>query len=283
MSSNHIPAWRKIAIKKKLENKDGAVLNDDPLNVTTHLATGSLTRKEKKRIIKGESSVSVDRNKVSKLKKSGKREKLPKDQRITKKSKVLKDQLRYLIEFYKSRVENTLPKELYALENVKLNFPGNDEDDKIDPASGVIEIWKFSKQKQNWLIKHFFNMEEIPSEYDPLLISYFKDLPGKSKDDLSEKCLGQIKSWNEYVEKEEAKMSAIVNGDENKEGTNDEGNDDEASKEDEIKEKKPEDISKIEIEVVPNKEATIRSHLLLKQWFINEEDLTKIILKNLPI
>ena len=48
---DHVPAWKRFAIKNKNEGK--REIEDDPLNVTTHLATGSLTKKQKKSILNG--------------------------------------------------------------------------------------------------------------------------------------------------------------------------------------------------------------------------------------
>ncbi|CCF59713.1 hypothetical protein KAFR_0H03030 [Kazachstania africana CBS 2517] len=214
MSEGHIPAWKRIAIKKtSAENNGDDFISEDPLNVTTHLSTGYLTKKEKKRIIQGDSAKVATSKKVSKPgKKEKKRDKLPKEERLLKKNLVLKDQLRYLIDFYKKKISAELPEEIIALENVKANIVDGTATASNEPKdeNAVVELWKFSKQKQNWLIKHFFNIEEIPSEYNEMLVSYFKDLQGRSRTDLLEKCLAQLKAWNAYAEEQEQKIKSIV-------------------------------------------------------------------------
>ena len=67
MSENHVPAWKRIALKRQTissgdeskEKGQSNLIDDDPLNITTHLSTGNLTKKEKKRIINGESKSST--------------------------------------------------------------------------------------------------------------------------------------------------------------------------------------------------------------------------------
>lgn len=56
MSENHVPAWKRIALKRQTissgdeskEKGQSNLIDDDPLNITTHLSTGNLTKKEKK-------------------------------------------------------------------------------------------------------------------------------------------------------------------------------------------------------------------------------------------
>lgn len=132
-------------------------------------------------------------NKIAKKKvksNSRKKEKLAKDVREEIKRKtVLKDQLRYLIDFYLEKVSDKLPDDVQDLENVKINYPEEKLQKKSDEELGVVDVWKFSKQKQNWLIKHFFNVEELPLEYNELIMQYFKDLKGETlKQSISEKC-----------------------------------------------------------------------------------------------
>ena len=44
-----------------------------------------------------------------------------------------------------------------------------------DPTS-----WKFSKTNQNHILKHLYSFRQIPSSYDPALLSYLKGLKGRS-------------------------------------------------------------------------------------------------------
>ncbi|CDH11615.1 uncharacterized protein ZBAI_03401 [Zygosaccharomyces bailii ISA1307] len=216
--SQHIPAWKRINIKRQQQDPTNNH-DDDPLNISTHLATGSLTKKQKQKIIRGD-----DREKmVHKGKKpktetiTKKKEKLPREKRDAKRQNVLKDQLRYLIDFYLSKVndQGMLPQQLYSLTNVRSNYPekfgaGINHKDEEQDTTQVVDVWKFSKQKQNWLIKHFFNVEQLPAEYDDLLLSYFKELRSPAiKNRVAAACVQNVKQWNEYIEKQEEKMKSI--------------------------------------------------------------------------
>lgn len=282
--SEHVPAWKRITIKKNQQRNSTDATgeeDDDPLNITTHLATGTLTKKQKQKIIRGEDRENTDFPSNKKTKSDKKKEKLPREERDARKQFVLKDQLRYLIDFYLNKVNpKNLPNSLSSLSNVKNNYPekfNNDDQDDDDSSSEsqVIDIWKFSKQKQNWLIKHFFNFEEIPIEYNELLLSYFKELKSPAiKDRVITGCREKVNQWNEYIDKQDEKMRKIVEGEDNeeetKEGTKEndtkEGND---SKEDNVKEKEEEkeEEKKEEDELAPpDKRVVNRCQELLKLW-----------------
>lgn len=62
--------------------------------------------------------------------------------------------------------------------------------------------WKFSKQKQNWIIKNLF---EISPEYEDALESYIKDIKGSSKDRIIEDCQLIVTKWNDYMKEEDEK------------------------------------------------------------------------------
>lgn len=268
MENDHIPAWKRIAIKQQKQDDTDDLNTEDPLNVTTHLSTGFLSKKEKKRIINKDSGLYKTKNRVSKQKNDKKKIKLPKEERQQKKNLVLKDQLRYLLDFYKSKISKELPDIILNLDNVKANY-SEEAKASVDDENLVVEVWKFSKSKQIWLTKHFFNTDEIPVPYDDLLIQYFKDLKGRSKDELIEKCINQINCWNEYIRAEEQKIIAMVEGDSDKttesisesKGESDKKIDTqgESTKEEPKKEK--------EVELIPpNKETVSRCQKLLKKW-----------------
>lgn len=285
--SQHIPAWKRITIKKQqqtpTENDD-----DDPLNITTHLATGSLTKKQKQKIIRGDDreKTEVSEKKPKTEKSAKKKEKLPREERDAKRQTVLKDQLRYLIDFYlnKANPQGVLPAQLYTLTNVRNNYPENfgtetKQDDEEQASSEVVDVWKFSKQKQNWLIKHFFNVEQLPVEYDELLFSYFKELRSPAiKDRVAAACKENVKQWNDYVEKQDEKMRSIVEGDsaanEKQEDKQQDKKAEEAAEEKE--EKKAEDAAEEKEEkkekepelTPPDKRVVARSQQLLKLWQI---------------
>lgn len=268
MSNQHIPAWQRIKIKQTQtdENKtESGFDEEDPLNITTHLATGSLTRKEKQKLIKGDqNNCRVTKKKVKSS--NRKKEKLAKDVRSEIKRKtVLKDQLRYLIDFYLEKSSEELPSVIRDMENIKANY----SEEKLngatgDDANGVVDVWKFSKQKQNWLIKHFFNVEELPVAYDELVILYFKDLKGESlKQSIAEKCHAKINEWNDYVKRELEKIKNIVDGKDAEEEESKEGEDKKEA--DNTKEDKQ------EMEIPPNKDVAQRCIKLLEAWGSNED------------
>lgn len=206
MSEDHVPAWKKINIIKQAQvaaNGGVNVGDEDPLNVTTHLATGSLTKKQKKSII-SKSAGDSNANKVAKPKKEKHRNKVKTDSK-EKKSKILKDQLRYLIDFYLYKINDQLPAGLKELDYVVSNLPNMPADD-----CGVKEVWKFSKQKQNWLLKHFFSLDEIPAEFNQLLYDYFELMNGNSKTELTKQCQKRLTQWNDYVEEQESNMQQII-------------------------------------------------------------------------
>ena len=280
MENTHIPAWKRIAIKKVNNQQNDDFSTEDPLNVTTHLSTGSLTKKEKKRIINKDLDIGKTKNKVSKNKKDKKKLKLSREDRLQKKNTVLKDQLRYLIDFSKSKEPYKIPQEVLDLESVKVNYV-IDTDDSVKDENKVVEVWKFAKSKQNWIIKHFFNEEEIPLAYNDILIEYLYDLKGRAKMDLKQKCEEQIKAWEDYNAAEEEKIKALVEGGdqekkeestkengEEKDGSTEESNENKEKDESEKDTKKEE-----EKEIVPpNKNIVDRCEKLLLRWATSEEE-----------
>lgn len=273
MENGHIPAWKRIAIKKQSTENAGSsddFSTEDPLNVTTHLSTGTLSKKEKKRIINKDLDVGRTKNKVSKNKKDKKKQKLPREERMQKKQLVLKDQLRYLLDFYKNKVSKDIPENVMKLESVKVNYA---EDEPVETDENmVVEVWKFAKSKQNWLIKHFFSIDEIPIEYDDILVVYLKDLKGKVKEELKEKCMAQLKAWNNYMIAEQEKIKAMVENDAPKADEDKEEEDD--SKKEEKKEEKEEE-KKDEV-VPPRKDIVHRSQKLLLKWAeLEDSDIKK--------
>ncbi|SCU99086.1 LADA_0H17480g1_1 [Lachancea dasiensis] len=193
----HVPAWKRIAIKKR---ESESAEDNAALNVTTHLATANLSKQEKRRIIRGETG--TNKSKKANPNKRQKKDKAPREERLLHKEEVLKDQLRYLIDFYREKV-GQLPREIWDHKPVRIQLGGSDEDpakDEPNPDSEskaeVTEVWKFSKQKQNWLLKHVLDDTQIPSYYDELVYAYFKDLKGGSK-------LALVSSCRECIDKNE--------------------------------------------------------------------------------
>lgn len=273
MENGHIPAWKRIAIKKQSTENAGSsddFSTEDPLNVTTHLSTGTLSKKEKKRIINKDLDVGRTKNKISKNKKDKKKQKLPREERMQKKQLVLKDQLRYLLDFYKNKVSKDIPENVMKLESVKVNYA---EDEPVETDENmVVEVWKFAKSKQNWLIKHFFSIDEIPIEYDDILVVYLKDLKGKVKEELKEKCMAQLKAWNNYMIAEQEKIKAMVENDAPKA---DEDKEEEDDSQKEKKKEEKEEEKKDEV-VPPRKDIVHRSQKLLLKWAeLEDSDIKK--------
>lgn len=277
--SEHIPAWKRINIKRQQHDPTNNH-DDDPLNITTHLATGSLTKKQKQKIIRGDDREEMVRKgkkpKTETITK--KKEKLPREERDAKRQNVLKDQLRYLIDFYLSKVnhQSMLPQQLYALTNVRSNYPEkfgpdiNHKDEEQDTTQ-VVDVWKFSKQKQNWLIKHFFNVEQLPAEYDELLLSYFKELKSPAiKDRVAAACVQNVKQWNEYIEKQEKKMKSIVEEEPDEHEKHEQEKDGKQEENTEYLEQKQQEKKKDEEPelIPPDKRVVNRSQQLLKLWQI---------------
>lgn len=285
MSEDHIPAWKRILSKKQDIPNNSTAVTEDPLNVTTHLATGSLTRKEKKQIInKNTQNVKSKTNKIIKKARRDtskkRKDKLPKQERQLRRNRVLKDQLRYLIEFYRFKQDKNLPKVLYTLESVRVNYP-EDMDKDVDESKDVIDIWKFSKQKQNWLLKNILNFEEVPTQYDDLLIKYFQDIQGRSRTELLDKCRSVLEEWNNYVTKQEEKIASLVEGD-NEETDLEKKNDDESSE----TEDKNKDETKTNDELpMPSKERVARCYKLLTGVVKENEnsDLASFTIKNFQL
>ncbi|SCU91178.1 LAME_0E11540g1_1 [Lachancea meyersii CBS 8951] len=186
---DHIPAWKRIAIKNQERATDDG--DTTALNVTTHLATANLSKREKRKIIRGEPENGKGKKALANPNKKQKKDKAPREERLLNKEQVLKDQLRYLIDFYREKV-GELPQEVWSHKPVQAQLGessiSKDEKDTDDAKPQVVEVWKFSKQKQNWLLKHILDVTQIPACYDDLLYAYFKDLKGGSKAALEKAC-----------------------------------------------------------------------------------------------
>lgn len=65
--------------------------------------------------------------------------------------------------------------------------------------------WKFSKQKQNWILK---NLREVPEKYEAALVDYLEGLQGSSRTRLADDLKKVIATYNEIIEKAEAKVEA---------------------------------------------------------------------------
>lgn len=145
-------------------------LEEDPLATTTHLDGEVVTNKMAKKLNKKRQLEELASE--AKQKKPPKKAKLPKAER---KPPPVKDQLTYLREYASDR-----------------------------------ENWKFSKQKQNWLLK---NIDSIPQEYEKDLISYVEGIQGGARTRLEEDLRAVIVKWNKIAEELESKVNAELYGD----------------------------------------------------------------------
>lgn len=136
----------------------------------------------------------------NKEKKPPKRQKLPKAER---KAPPEKDQLAYLKQFHEDK-----------------------------------DNWKFSKQKQNWLLK---NIEQIPAKYNVALRNYVDSIQGGARQRLEEQLREVVDEWNAIAKKLEEKIEAELYGNneetEESEKSN-EGSDSKSKTDEKVEEKK---------------------------------------------
>lgn len=69
--------------------------------------------------------------------------------------------------------------------------------------------WKFSKQKQNWLLK---NIELIPLNYEAALITYVEGIQGGARDRLVEQLKEIVSKWNAVAQAVEDKVNIQLYG-----------------------------------------------------------------------
>lgn len=191
---------------------------DAPILLSTQLATSEVTTKQIKKIKKQTRNLKDANQKEDGEKKAPKREKVPKSERGEGPEK---DQLAYLIQF----------------ENDKAN-------------------WKFSKQKQNWILRH---IKEIPSKYESALLKYMEGMNGTSRDRMVESWKASIGRWNELAEIAERKIEQELQSKlklamkaEKKEGEEDDSDD----------EVDPEEVKKLQekLEKLVNKNAKVEDN-----------------------
>lgn len=141
---------------KRIGLKVQEELQNDPLALTEHLESGKVTNKQAKQLSKRKRAVEASTNADGTTeKKPPKRVKLPKSERGPAPEK---DQLAYLKAY-----TDDLPN------------------------------WKFSKQKQNWILKH---IRVIEDKYEQYLVKYLVGLQGGSRDRLVEELKKVMESWN---------------------------------------------------------------------------------------
>lgn len=92
--------------------------------------------------------------------------------------------------------------------------------------------WKFSKQKQNWLLK---NIETIPEDYESDLVTYVEGIQGGARDRLVDDLKLVVEKWNGYARKLEEKINAELYGEKAEKADGEKEKKDGESKKDEIK------------------------------------------------
>lgn len=192
-----IPAWKKLGLRVK------ETISHDPLAlVQREDIIDSNNKSDLKNINKKKRKINesvIDKKESKESKREPKRVKLPKNER-TSLPITAKDQLVYLSQF------------------------NNDK-----------KSWKFSKQKQNWIIK---NIKEIPEDSENDLMVYLKDIQGGSRQRIINDMLKVVNEWNELAKKAADELN---NGTEIKESQeNEETEESEKSKKNSNKKKKVE-------------------------------------------
>lgn len=261
----NVPAWKKklnLNQIKAANQSSASVSTNDSLKVVKHLSTDSiLSKKDKKDIINQQNKVTKKRKDKAKRNKVKITDRLVKEDAL--KSTFLRDQLRYLIEYYIYKYSvSELPDSVKLQENVKKN---------MDLEENAIKTWKFNKNKQIWLLKNCFAKEGksgdnlmIPKEYDTILVEYFINLPSEStiKKDLIERSWKILHSWNDGIAKQREHMMKMLE-EEPKEKENDEEKEDQDKKEEiELPHK---DIVSRAHEVVQNLDKTTSSSFELEK------------------
>ncbi|VEU22086.1 DEKNAAC103069 [Brettanomyces naardenensis] len=209
MTEQRIPAWKRLGLKVKK-------VDHDLLAIGNHLiGTEEEVKDEVKDEAKGEVNNehkkglkrSHEEGETNKAKKPPKRKKLPKSERPPPPEK---DQLVYLRQFV-------------------------EENDR----------WKFSKQKQNWILR---NIKDIPEEYIEYMRKYVGTMKGGSRDRLVRDMKGVVEEWNGIVKEAIRELEKGEKEEEEKEEEDERGNEGE-EKEEKDKEGKKEKVGKKEATV----------------------------------
>ncbi|VVT52064.1 uncharacterized protein SAPINGB_P003305 [Magnusiomyces paraingens] len=63
--------------------------------------------------------------------------------------------------------------------------------------------WKFSKSKQNWILRHIYNQTVIPETYSEYLINYLVGIQGGVTKRIVEDAKRIIEEWNNFMTEED--------------------------------------------------------------------------------
>lgn len=86
------------------------------------------------------------------------------------------------------------------------------------------DTWKFSKQKQNWILKHLFD-GAIDDSYNPALVNYVAGLQGSARKWAEDEAAGVVSKWNTFMQD-----NPEEDDDDNDKETKDENNQDNLKK-----------------------------------------------------
>ncbi|CAK7896175.1 hypothetical protein CAAN1_03S02322 [[Candida] anglica] len=224
---------------KKIGLKIKEPSNEDNLTVT-HLESSTITTKQAKKLNKQKRKAEESASNDGE-KKPPKRVKLPKGSRAPPPEK---DQLAYLRQYH------------------------TDKDN-----------WKFSKQKQNWILK---NIRGIPQDYEVALSAYLEGLQGNSRQRIVEELQKVVKQWNQLADEAEAKVMAQLEKRTNteakessKKGEDDEDDEevDEESKKKAAKALEEDSKKKNETDAPPDYDYAVRCRVLIKALTDEEVEL----------
>ena len=123
--------------------------------------------------------------------------------------------------------------------------------------------WKFSKQKQNWILK---NIKNIPKDYEAALQSYLEGLQGGSRKRVVDDLMEVIKKWNKAAEEAEARVEREIQRQLSGETTKDDDEDEEKNEDKKAKRQTSESE-----ETVPDYDYAKRCGVLVK--ILNDEDI----------
>ncbi|KAF5095879.1 hypothetical protein D0Z00_002966 [Geotrichum galactomycetum] len=156
MSAPVVPAWKKLGLKVKED------IRKDPLTGQVQAIPinnkSAATNDTTNKNKRPADNNNNDDDKGDKTKKPPKRVKLPKAER---KAPPESDNLVYLRQYHTDK-----------------------------------NNWKFSKQKQNWILK---NVYEIEADYVDHLLAYLKGLQGGARERVTQESFEVITHWNEYM------------------------------------------------------------------------------------
>ncbi|ODQ64335.1 hypothetical protein NADFUDRAFT_52665 [Nadsonia fulvescens var. elongata DSM 6958] len=162
--SQHVPAWKRLGLKVT------ETAHDDPLALINTLPTtadavlpGHKRKLPNQKTPKREKATKRAIADDSLPKKAPKRVKVPKSDRAPPPES---DQLAYLRMYHEDRAN-----------------------------------WKFSKQKQNWILKNLYTVDL--EKYQDSLVAYLQGLQGGSKFRLVEECKAVMEAFKKFMEEDD--------------------------------------------------------------------------------